>query len=234
MRKVKILDISDMQNGFTREDGNLYVNGAEDIIAPANNFLRQVRNGIFDCTLIVMDTHFAEEYYRTEEARMFPIHCEYGTKDWGLSIDVSSLPDIHYLTKNHFNMWSEKRFEDIRFNDPERKIAYDNLFHFVDSPYEPTEKVSRDDLIKAISPDGDSANIEVTIIGVASDYCNRYAMEGWLGRGASVTIIQDLTKGIEKETSQILNECKYQQYENGRLRSVDSTEYLRELADANA
>jgi nicotinamidase/pyrazinamidase len=229
MKSVKILEIGDMQNGFTREDGNLYIKGAQEIIAPTNNFLRQVRKDVFDYTLIILDTHFAEEYGKTEEGKMFPIHCEYGTNDWELSIDVSDLPNKHYFTKNQFNMWSEKRLHPVSFSDSIRKNAYDNLFHFIDNPCKPTKKVSRDDFIKAMSPDHNSAKIEVTMIGVASDFCNRYAMEGWLSRGAHVTIIQNLTKGIEKETPQVLNENIYRQYKNNQLQSVDSNEYLREL-----
>ena len=64
MKSVKILHIGDMQNGFTREHGNLYVSGAHDIISPANNFLSQVREGIFDVILVILDTHFTEEYHQ--------------------------------------------------------------------------------------------------------------------------------------------------------------------------
>lgn len=233
MRKIKILQIGDMQNGFTQEDGNLYVQGAQEIIAPANDFLRRVRDGVFDRTFIILDTHFAEEYGRSEEGREFPIHCEYGTDDWELAIDVSGLPNKRYLTKNRFDMWSEKRPGDTPFNDPGRRAAHENLFHFVDDPYEPGEKVAREEYVRAINPGRNLADVEVTLFGVASDYCNRYAMEGWLRRGARVTIIQDLTKGIEKETQQVLDEPQYRQYRGSRLIAVDSAEYLRGLADNN-
>jgi len=231
MRKIKILQIGDMQNGFTREDGNLYVQGAQEIIAPANDFLRRVGDGVFDNTFIILDTHFAEEYGRSEEGEVFPIHCEYGTRDWELAIDVSGLPNKRYLTKNRFDMWSEKRLEDTPFDDPRRRAAHENLFHFVDNPYEPGERNAREEYVRAVSPGRNLADVEVTLLGVASDYCNRYAMEGWLARGASETIVQDLTKGIAKETPQVLDETQYRQYKGSRLRAVDSTEYLRELAD---
>ena len=220
-----------MQNGFTRENGNLYVQGARDIIDPINEFLHQVSSGVFDYTVIVLDTHFAEEYSRSEEGKIFPLHCEYGTSDWELAVDVSGLSNKRYLMKNQFSMWSTRESQDIVFHDPNQKKAYDTLFHFVDDPHHPTTKDPRDDFIHAISPESNAAGIEVTIIGVASDYCNRYAMEGWLNRGARVTIIQDLTKGIHKETPEILRECQYQQYEPGRLQAVSSTEYIRKLAD---
>mgnify|MGYP001190492033 CR=1 FL=1 len=231
MKPVKILDISDMQNGFTRENGNLYVQGARDIIDPINKFLHQVRNGVFDYTFIILDTHFAEEYSRSEEGKIFPLHCEFGTSDWELAVDVSKLPNKRYLLKNQFSMWGTRGNQDIVFHDPKRKKAYDTLFHILDNPHDPTTKDPRDKFIHAMSPECNAAGIEVTIIGVTSDYCNRYAMEGWLSRGARVTIIQDLTKGIQKETPEILNECQYQHYKSGRLQAVSSTEYLRDLAD---
>lgn len=228
MKKIKILTVGDMQNGFIQEDGNLYITGARDIIVPTNYFLSHVRDGVFDVILIILDTHFAEEYSLTEESKMFPIHCEYGTYDWELAVDVSGLQNTRFLTKNQFTMWGDNRLHDIPFNDPQRKTAYDNLFHIVDNPYNPTEIARRDDYLEVLCPDCDSSCIEVTMIGVASDYCNRYAMEGWLDRGAYVTIIQDLTKGIEKETPQIIDEYR-PHHKDGRLRSVVSAEYLREL-----
>ncbi len=229
MKSIKILHIGDMQNGFTREDGNLYVQGAQNLITPTNYFLRKVRDGFFDYTLIILDTHFAEEYFQSEEGKLFPIHCEYGTTDWDLSIDVSGLPNIHYLSKNQFNMWGEKGRTDIRFTSPQRKLAYDTLFHIADDPYEPKSIVPRDDFISAMSTDHNDAIIEVTMIGVASDYCIRHAMEGWLARGARVTIIHDLTKGINKETPQILDEYQYRHYESGRLQSMTGTDYVNEF-----
>jgi len=218
-----------MQNGFTRKEGSLYINGAQDIIGPINKFLCQIKEGVFDYSLIVFDTHFTEEYYLSEESKKFPIHCEFGTNDWNLSVDVSFLTNKRYFTKNKFNMWSEEGLTSVRIIDPMKKAAYDNLFYFLDDPYKPGEKVPRDEFIRNICQDHNTDNLEVTIIGVASDYCNRYAMEGWLLRGASVIIIQDLTKGIEKETEQILAEYQYKKYINGRLRFVDSAGYLKEL-----
>ena len=230
MKTIKILHIGDMQNGFTRQNGNLYVNGAQDIIAPMNAFLRQVKDSFFDYTLIILDTHFAEEYFLSEEGKQFPIHCEYGTTDWELSIDISGLHNPFYVMKNQYTMWGEKKEVDISFPNPQRKTAHDTLFHMVDDPHEPTRIIPRDDFITSLNPDDNSVSIEVTMIGVASDYCIRYAMEGWLARGARVIIIYDLTKGIEKETPQVLAEDQYQHYEYGRIRSISSDEYLRELA----
>ncbi|MCX6693660.1 MAG: isochorismatase family protein [Methanomicrobiales archaeon] len=225
---MKILEIGDMQNGFIEPEGNLYVSGAKSLITPANEFLRQVSSGVFDLILIVLDTHFAEEYNKCEEARQFSLHCEYGTWDWELSVDVSGLMNAHYLMKNQFNMWSDKRAK-VTCNDPVRQTAYDHLFCILTDPRRPSGMVAFDDFLKKFLTGQTPVETDVTLIGVASDYCNRFSMEGWLRRGARVTIIQDLTKGISKETPQILAEDKYHQYKDGRLRAVSSAGYLCEL-----
>jgi len=227
METIKILDIGDMQNGFMQTTGNLSIPGARDLIGPADAFLRRVRDGFFDYTLIVLDTHFPEEYSLSEESRSFPFHCEYGMNDWDLAIDTRGLPEVRYLMKNEFSMWSTKRKYDLSFADPKARAVYDTLFHVTDRRFEPSEQIPRAEFIRAICPAGNPAGIDVTLMGVASDYCNRYAMEGWLAYGARVTILEDLTKGIEKETRQVLAEDRYRGYDD-RLRMIDSGKYLKE------
>ncbi|ABD42353.1 hypothetical protein Mhun_2656 [Methanospirillum hungatei JF-1] len=225
-KPVRILQIGDMQKGFTIKNGNLYVSGAEDILGPAQEFLEKIPKSAFDYTFVILDTHFSEEYEESEEAKEFPIHCEYQTDDWELSLDVSGLPDTWYLMKNQFTMWGERKGQAISFTNPDRKIAYESLFHFVDDPRHPGQVIPRDSFLHSIAPEHDLANIEVTLFGVASDFCNRFAMEGWLARGAKVTIIKDLTKGIHKETASVLGECSYQRYMPDRLSAISSQELL--------
>lgn len=228
MKRIKILEIGDMQNGFIKPEGNLYVGGAEALIAPANEFLRQVGSGVFDLILVVLDTHFPEEFSESEEARQFPFHCEYGTWDWELSVDVSGLSNTKYLMKNQFNLWSNKRTT-VTCDDPARQSAHDHLFCILDDPRKPGGNEVLDDFLKKLQNHRAAIETDITLIGVASDYCNRFSMEGWLSMGARVTIIQDLTKGIAKETCDVLAEDKYRQYKDGRLRAVTSARYLREL-----
>ncbi|OPX69364.1 MAG: Isochorismatase family protein [Methanoregulaceae archaeon PtaB.Bin009] len=231
MKRVSILQIGDMQNGFIQKEGNLYVPGAENLIDPANDFLRQVSEDVFDLTLIVLDTHFKEEYYETQESRQFPIHCEYGSRDWELAIDLKGAPNIRYMMKNNFSMWTNLRKRALQCTDPVKRRVYKNLFHILDDPHTPSECIPRDEFLKAFFSGSIPAEVEVTLIGVASDYCNRYSMEGWLSRGARVTILQDLTKGIEKETPLVLAEDRYRCYIPESLRAVESTVYLKEMAD---
>lgn len=228
MRMIRILDIGDMQNGFLQEDGSLSIRGAHAIIAPAGAFLKTAGHGLFDHTFVVMDTHFAEEYALSEESRQFPLHCEYGTRDWELAVDIAGLPDIRYLMKNRFSMWAEQEVSGARFGDPRRKSAYGNLFRFIDDLHQPRESTGRDEYIRAISPGQDCSRLDVTLIGVAADYCNRYALEGWLARGAHVTILGDLTRGINKEWPEVLAEEQYRCHGLDRVRVISSREFLQE------
>jgi nicotinamidase/pyrazinamidase len=184
---------------------------------------------VFDHILLILDTHFTEEYYQSDESKLFPIHCEYGSDDWELSIDTSGLTQVHYLLKNQFTMWGTKSESDPLFSDNQRKNVYDQLFHMIDDPHNPTEIIARDSFLQDLISDPSSVSLQVIMIGVASDYCIRYAMEGWLARGAEVTIISDLTKGITKETPEILHEPAYREYLPQKLRTISSEEFLSEI-----
>jgi nicotinamidase/pyrazinamidase len=228
VRTIRILDIGDMQNGFLQEDGNLSIQGAHTIIPLADAFLRKAADGLFDYTFVVMDTHFAGEYAMSEESRQFPIHCEYGTRDWEMAVDVSGLPNTRYLMKNRFNMWAEKYTSGISLIDPRQRRAYENLFCFVTDPHNPRDGIGRDNSNDRISSGCEDSLLDVTLIGVAADYCNRYAMEGWLARGARVTILGDLTRGIDKEWPEVLTEEQYLCHSLDRVRVISTSEFIRE------
>jgi nicotinamidase/pyrazinamidase len=230
VRTIKILDIGDMQNGFLQEYGNLSIRGAHTIIPLTDAFLHEAADGLFDHTLVVMDTHFAGEYALSEESRQFPLHCEYGTHDWEMAVDVSGLPNTRYLMKNRFNMWAEKDASHLSLIDPSQRRAYENLFCFITDPHHPLDGIGRDNYIDRINSGCEGSLLDVTLIGVAADYCNRYAMEGWLARGARVTILGDLTRGIEKEWPEVLTEEQYQRHRQGRVRVISTNEFLSECS----
>ena len=47
---------------------------------------------------------------------------------------------------------------------------------------------------------------EVTVIGVAADYCVRWAVDGLLARGFVVTVPAGLTRGIERQIDAVAAE----------------------------
>jgi len=56
-------------------------------------------------------------------------------------------------------------------------------------------------------------------------------MEGWVARGARVTILCDLTRGIAKEWPAVLSEERYRSIGPGSVRVMSSREFLENLQD---
>ncbi len=76
--------------------------------------------------------------------------------------------------------------------------------------------------------DQDWNNKEVYLCGVLSEVCVYQAMKGLLKRGANVIIIEDLCKGINAQTSDILAHPDFQDVkETGQLKSITSAQFFR-------
>jgi nicotinamidase/pyrazinamidase len=78
----KTLVIVDFQNDFLLKNGLLSLynnNGGADLIAKMNDFINRLPNNLFDKIIITQDTHFHEYYHETEEAKSFPLHCDFGS-----------------------------------------------------------------------------------------------------------------------------------------------------------
>lgn len=75
-----------------------------------------------------------------------------------------------------------------------------------------------------------SSKQDVVLIGVASDICNKAALDGWLQKKARVTIIDDLTRGIFKQTNEVVAEPQYQQaLKTGQLRIIKASQFFNEI-----
>jgi len=44
---------------------------------------------------------------------------------------------------------------------------------------------------------------EIHVLGIASDYCVKDNIKGWLDRGYKVTVIRNLTAGIERTIDEV-------------------------------
>ncbi|MDR1694834.1 MAG: cysteine hydrolase [Lactobacillaceae bacterium] len=53
---------------------------------------------------------------------------------------------------------------------------------------------------------------EVYIAGLVSDICVKKAMDGFLKRGAKVTVFEDLTQGLEKSIKEVISDDKYKSF----------------------
>lgn len=95
-----------------------------------------------------------------------------------------------------------------------RKSTYDMWAASIDAVYEP------------IIQDTD----EVVLCGVASDFCNKAALLGWIKRDMPVTILTDLTRGIYKETEEVLKEEPFKKAVlKGQIKTTTSLEFLKKL-----
>lgn len=196
----RILDIVDMQVDFMHVDGLLAVPDADRLIARTNDFFRTLPRDEYQFALFKYDTHFAVEYPHSPESQSFPhIHCEYGTKGWTLAVDDGLLADklpVHYMTKNCFDMWADNPVSaaaQLEFAGVRDRQAYANLFHVTNDRDALARGVGREEFFAALGMDED---LEVTMLGVASDFCVHDAMLGYLQRGARVRVIGDLVTGI--------------------------------------
>jgi len=170
----RFLVVVDTQYDFMMPDGRLYVNGAEALIAPMIQHLAKVNVEEYEGVVLTFDTHEIEEYERSEEGKQFNFHCGAGTTGWSNVLNLDLLPadlPVFYLEKGIFDMWGES---DLRMHTAGYKTI-----------------VERDEFFRKLSRD-----IIIEVIGVAADFCVKYAVDGFARKGFQVEVIRDLTKGI--------------------------------------
>lgn len=170
--------VVDMQRDFVAADGALPVLGAEAIVAAMRDWLAGLRPEETAGVLFTFDTHVPEIYAVSEEAKQFPPHCVKGTPGWELVVDPGAVdPAIPTwrLEKGVFDMWAE----------PGLGIA-----PIGGDRFQPRDRFFGDLFRAGVE--------EVTVVGVAADYCVRWAVEGLLERAFNVTVPAALTRGIDR------------------------------------
>lgn len=239
-----LLDIVDMQGDFMHKAGVLYVPGAEFLIARANDFFRALPQGVFDAALFKYDTHFRDEYKVSPEKESFPdIHCEYATPGWALAVDPDLLTgkmDLFYMTKNTFDMWDENPLPQgraLNFKTDDEKAAYANLHRVTPDRRAIAPGMLRDEFMQTRDLGFLQEDFSVTMIGVASDFCVDDAMIGYLKRGASVAVVEDLVAGIgtpvpgraaSGHIRDVIQLPRFQPYvQSGQLRLTTAASVLR-------
>jgi nicotinamidase/pyrazinamidase len=174
--------VVDMQRDFVAADGALPVAGAEAIVSPMQDWLARLRPEAVAGVLFTFDTHVPAIYAVSEEAKAFPPHCVKGTPGWELVLDPGAIsPDIpcYRLEKGVFDMWAEAEIhvEAMRWD----------------------LQIERDEFFEGVMRAGD----EAIVVGVAADYCVRWAVEGLVERGFAVTVPPALTRGIGRQIDEV-------------------------------
>lgn len=183
----KILVVVDTQYDFMMPDGKLPVPRAEEIIVPGIKFLGNLDWHEYAAVLFTYDSHNQYNYERSEEAKLFPIHCELGTLGWENVFNAGLIDHrigVWTLEKDVFNMWEN---EDVRISDAfSIRQSFDRAEWF--------------NQMKGIGV------TQVEVMGVAADFCVKWAVDGLLEHGFEVTLIPELTRGIERSSVSVVLE----------------------------
>lgn len=182
----KVVVVVDTQADFMNADGALAVAGAEALAAPMGAWLATLAPADTAAVLFTFDTHYADTYPRSAEAEQFPIHCVRNTPGWRNLLDPARIdPAIpsYRLEKGVFAMWEE----------PGLRIE----------PIAGGATIDRDAFFRDLRAAGVE---EAGVIGVAADYCVRWAIDGLVERGFRVTVPAALTRGIARPIEQVLAE----------------------------
>jgi nicotinamidase/pyrazinamidase len=182
--------VVDAQADFMKKSGALYVNGAEELIPAMNQYLHDLPNEETAGVLFTFDTHKHGVYEASEEGAMFNGHCFEYEEGWQLAVSATiknGIP-VYHMKKGVFDMWKE----------PELTIAQIN-----GDRYDDVISLDRDTFFNILKARGVT---KIKFIGVASEFCVMWAMQGALARGFEVIVERNLVRGINKQIDQVVAE----------------------------
>lgn len=119
----RILMRIDFQNDFVHPRGSLTIN-APELIEKHQKFADNLQSGMFTRIIDSYDTHFAQTYPDTLEARSFPPHCLYNSWGWHSAAPLKDNIEVINIYKSTTNIWNEKRAYEILSGDWQDKEVY--------------------------------------------------------------------------------------------------------------
>jgi len=175
----KVLIVVDYQKDFASPNGALYVPGAEAIY---KRIQKEIDSGKYDYIVYTMDSHVSVVYSKSEEAKMFPPHCIYGTEGWEFYNIIPRNKDLINKMKN---------------NKTPTDVSIGNEFVFVKDRFDVWDgNDNYEDFIKEFDKD-----TEFVICGVATNYCVFSNAMGYKNIGyKKVSIIEEAVRGIQDES----------------------------------
>lgn len=186
--KRRFVVVVDMQGDFVWPSGALPVAGAEAIVSPMQDWLSALDPATTAGVLLTFDTHVSDVYAGSPESGQFPIHCLHGTAGWESVLDPAAIPPaipVYTLEKGVFDMWAEPGLELRAFH------ARGN---------DEGAATGRDAFFAGLAAQGVK---DVTVVGVAADFCVKWAIEGLLSRGFRVELPAALTRGIGMDATAV-------------------------------
>jgi nicotinamidase/pyrazinamidase len=236
MSNLPLIHVVDMQGDFAA-GGKLPVTGAAELVSACNAFLRALNPNNARAALYTYDTHFVGEYRVSPEHVRdgFPDHCFYGTVGQKPIVINSGLavPTFH-MNKNEFSAWGRNPTDisKISFASEDERKTYLNLFHVTPEfndlcPGTPRDEWLRQQKIGKETP--------IVIFGVASDFCVKQAIAGYLENGHQVIVLTDLVAGIGGNVSEVasgrIEDVAAQIFpaasKSGQLRGMTSADFLK-------
>ncbi len=178
-RKDKILFFDvDTQKDFIQPDGNLYVNGAEQLIDKFKKLIKHARDkGI--ALWGSVDAHHPEDEELNRNEGPFPDHCMVGQTG---QEKIEATQPINPL-------WVENRP-----HTPEeigKIMLHQGEVYFEKQSYDVFENPAIKECINKFEI--------IVIFGVTSDYCIKAAAEGFLDHNKNVFIVADAIKPVDPE-----------------------------------
>lgn len=194
MSDFKLALIIDAQEDFMDPTGALFVPGADDVVPILNSYLESLtlENGYVG-VIFTADTHDEDTYPDSEEAKEFPPHCYMGTDGFKMAVNPKLVPEETkrmILNKSVFDMWDQPELVLRPYVLDGEPVAYGG-------------EQDRNEWFATLLANGVE---EVEVVGVAADYCVKWAVDGLLVRGFSVTLFDNLTAGIQRDINQVLVE----------------------------
>ena len=192
--EFKAVLVIDAQYDFMDSGGALFVPGSNVITPILNEYLESLslENGYIG-VLFTADTHSPETYPGSPEAEQFPPHCYTGTDGFNFAVEPQRVPKEtpkFILNKGVFNMWEESGLL-VRPLKSEGEVA----------------AVGGEQKREAFFKNLTSAGVEdIEVVGVAADYCVKWAVQGLLDRGFAVTLYDNLTAGIERDIHEVVKD----------------------------
>lgn len=203
MKKQNILVVVDYQNDFV--NGVLAIKDAETI---SQNIQKEINNPKYNHIVYTFDTHEQTEYNISQEKELFPIHCEYNTTGWDLFEIIPNQNDRFkaFLKEYHptepflsFTLDNETFFCKNKFDIFEGNKFYDT---WLTSSFDPADTV-------------------ITVVGVATEYCVNFHVQGLINRGYEVVVLEDCVKAIDDNIGkQTLNWFK-EVMQNNKKEKID-------------